>query len=196
MDFIQKAYRRFLREESGTVVIEFVLITPLLIWTIVAMYSFWDTFRVRNQFQKATHTISNVISRTKKGTPLTGDDISGYYRLMNYLISTDVEVSVRITEYKYFAAPKNAYEVQWSCRRGGSFPAGLGNGDLAAMRTTTLPIMANGDTHILLETKMNYTSPFKVNFMFYGEGTTNDYVFHEIVSERPRDGDFTLAGCN
>ncbi|GHC54751.1 TadE/TadG family type IV pilus assembly protein [Neogemmobacter tilapiae] len=200
MEVMKRAVLRFLRDEKGLVLVEFVLILPLLIWTVVAMYSFWDTFRVRNQFQKATHTISNIISRTKKATPLGPDDITGYHSLMNYLILNDTPVSVRITEYKYFQAPTDAYQVQWSCRRGSAFGGGLTNADLASMRNTTLPIMANGDTHILLETRMSYSAPFAVNFSGFGgtstQAMTNSYVFHEIVSERPRDGDFTLSSCN
>jgi hypothetical protein len=185
--------KRFIRDERGSLAIEMVLIAPMLIWTIVAMYSFWDTFRTRNAFQKATHTVSNIISRTKKASSLTVTDIGGYHALMNHLILIDAPVSIRVTQYTYTALT-DTYKVDWSCHRGAFFPSKLTNANLASMKASTLPIMANADSHILLETRMSYQSPFDLNFMWFGDETlTGAYDFYEIVSERPRNGIFSAT---
>lgn len=180
--------RRFADDECGTVTIEAVMILPMLFWCIVSMYGYWDVFRVNNTFQKATHTVSNIISRTKKSTALSEADMRGYYDMINYLMNTDEGISIRITEYTYYDAGAY-YHRNWSCSMG-KLPE-LTDADLAVMKTR-LPLLKNGDVHVMLEARYDYDPPFDVSFMYMDMGSIEEMELKEMVIDRPRDGDFDL----
>ena len=185
--FVAKV-QQFIRAENGTVMIEALMVMPMLFWCIVAMYGYWDVFRSYNVFQKATHTVSNVLSRTQKMSALSEDDMRGYYRLMNYLVQTEGEVSIRFTEYT-FDEDNDEYVRNWSCPMG-DYTA-LDTVDLNMMRGK-LPILQDGDVHVMLEAKYFYNPPFSFSFLYMETGGLSSQEFTETVIDRPRDGDFDL----
>ena len=63
MDFLLTQLTRFRRDERGSVIAEMVITLPMLIWAYMAMYVYWDAFRMINSVQKASYTISDMVSR-------------------------------------------------------------------------------------------------------------------------------------
>ena len=63
MKALSRQIRRFRDQEDGLVMTEFLIMLPLLIWTFMALFVYWDAFRTINQAQKATYSVSDVISR-------------------------------------------------------------------------------------------------------------------------------------
>jgi len=53
MTFISRL-RRFLRQdESGTLMAEAVLVLPFMLWSYLALFVYWDSYRAVNTVQKA-----------------------------------------------------------------------------------------------------------------------------------------------
>ncbi len=199
----RELFSRYQRNEGGSVVVELVIILPLLFWVLVALYAFWDLYRSMNVLQKAAYTVSDTISRTQKDTPLASSDIKGYYDLMNFLIETDQEAVIRITEYTY-DDEEDEYLVNWSCGMGGGLTP-LTTENLATVREY-LPVMPDSDINILFEARVPYKSAFNIGFYGYDFTRTGfDFsddkriidadMLKEFVITRPRDGKFTLESC-
>ena len=61
----------FARREDGTIALEAMVMTPILFWTFLALFSIFDTFRTYSANQKAAFTVSDAISR--ETVPLDDD---------------------------------------------------------------------------------------------------------------------------
>jgi Flp pilus assembly protein TadG len=169
---IQKT-RAFRKDESGTLLAEGVIMVPLLFWSLMAMYVFWDGFRTINVVQKAAYTVSDAVSRRR--ADVSSDYIQGMGTLFNYLLDRQQTGRVRVTSYTW-TQTSGLYTVQWSC----STHAGLvkhNNASLQA-RAAALPIMANGDSAILVEAEVDYIAGFDM-----GLGTQ---TVKQFIVTRPR----------
>lgn len=63
---MRRALRRALaaaRRERGALSVETVIIMPVLLWVLGAMYVFWDGYRAASVATKATYTVSDLLSR-------------------------------------------------------------------------------------------------------------------------------------
>ena len=173
MHVFRNLLTRFHRDERGSVVAEMVITLPLLIWAYMAMYVYWDAFRMVNSVQKATYTVSDMVSREM--LPINTAYIDGLRSSMNYLVREDTTVKMRVTSVTY-SQINSRYEVHWSRSPGNVMPQ-LTNANLAAM-TSKIPILADGDFVILIETWVTYTPLFDV-------GLDNTEMSQFIVT-RPR----------
>ncbi|MBL8561314.1 MAG: hypothetical protein JNN06_03450 [Gemmobacter sp.] len=170
------APRRFLRDEDGNAVIESVFMLPLLIWAAFSMVVFWDGYHTMNKLQKASYTVSDVLSRWQ-GAALTAADAQGLQNMVAYLTNEGDQVPrLRMSSIVWVSA-RNRYEVQWSCS--------MDPAQLPAYTTTTLqavkdnlPIAANGTTQLLIETEMD--------FQLFSRGQVIPMEFGEFIPVRPR----------
>lgn len=55
--------RRLLRGTEGAITVETVLVLPVLVWTFAALTVFWDAYRAGTVALRATHTVSDLVSR-------------------------------------------------------------------------------------------------------------------------------------
>jgi hypothetical protein len=101
MTFCRQIFGNFVRCERGTVMVETVIVAPLLFWTVMAMFSYWDIYRSVNVIQKATYTVSDVISRQRQNDGITSAEFLGFRKLMNYLIDQDQQVEMRVTSLSF-----------------------------------------------------------------------------------------------
>lgn len=51
----------FAQDEGGNVTLEFVIICPLMFWTHMAMYTYFDAFKEQTINQKAAFTVADLI---------------------------------------------------------------------------------------------------------------------------------------
>lgn len=165
--------RRFKSEEGGSVVAEAVITLPLLFWAYMAMYVYWDAFRMINTVQKASYTISDMVSREM--LPISTTYIDGLRKTMDYLVREDTGVTLRVTSIT-FSQLNNRFEVHWSRSPNNAMPQ-LTTASLQPM-ASKIPAMADGDYVILVETWVNYSPLFDV-------GLTNTQMSQFIVT-RPR----------
>lgn len=168
--------RTFLRDETGTVMAETVLVLPMLLWAYLGLFVYWDTFRSLNSVQKATYTVSDIISREMVTQPTTYFD--GLREVMEVLIDTDQDVKMRITSITYKQI-NSQFEVMWSYSPG---PAEL---QLPELTTTTLqdvkdliPNMSDADYATIVETEVTYVPAFNIGM--------TERVLKQFIITRPR----------
>lgn len=147
-------FRQFLSDERGTVTAETVIMIPLLLWTYLALYIFWDAYRSVNRLQKASYTIADLISREKAVTPAY---LTGLGNIANYLAGGSGSPDLRVTSVVWSAADTK-YKVEWSrAPKGGWLPLTTQTLQTFVPR---IPVMSDGDTVIVVETRVDYQPPF------------------------------------
>lgn len=168
--------KNFVRDTSGaSVAVETVVILPIALWALAAMGIYFDVLRTNSNAEKASYTIGDMLSR--ETNPITNDYMNNTRTLFETLLGTsyssDVEVDPNTGEETVFVSAsadtdyssmrisvitwhedENAYELDWSQTRGSNFQA-LATADLVGI-AGSLPLMADQDTIILVETHMVY----------------------------------------
>jgi Flp pilus assembly protein TadG len=65
MSFLRSLLRRFARDEKGSLVVEAIIVMPMFVWAYAGLFVYWDAYRSINTVQKASYTISDLISRSQ-----------------------------------------------------------------------------------------------------------------------------------
>ena len=170
---LHRLMSRFSKDEAGTLMAEAVLVLPFMLWSYLALFVYWDSYRAINTVQKAAYTISDMISREM--VAVTDDYIVGMDAMMEYMIDQDQDSKTRVTEITW-SELNNRYEVFWSRSPHNAMPR-LTNGDLAAL-AHRLPLMADGDHVVLVEVEVSYSPSFNVGI--------DDQVLKQFIVTRPR----------
>lgn len=164
--------RSFRDQEDGLVMTEFLIMLPLLVWTFMALFVYWDAFKTINQAQKAAYSVSDLISRQNE---IDNTFIQGMQSVTNYLMSDAPAVRMRITSIEYHEED-DEHVVLFSRSPGNKMPA-MTNAMLAA-KADHIPLMADNDSVILVETSVDYQPGFDVGIP--------QQAFDYFVVTRPR----------
>ena len=81
MSRLHRLTHRFRRDEAGTLMAEAVLVLPFMLWSYLALFVYWDSYRAVNTVQKAAYTVSDMISRER--TSVTEAYIVGMDSIIN-----------------------------------------------------------------------------------------------------------------
>ncbi|MFN3952982.1 MAG: TadE/TadG family type IV pilus assembly protein [Pararhodobacter sp.] len=163
---------RWLREQRGAVSVEAVLVLPVVIFALLAMFVYFDAFRTQKSNTGVSYTVSDLVSR--QITPITPAFVENMHDLFDYLARARHPTTLRLSSV-YYNVVDQEYQVVWSyASRGGT---GLSNAELNAA-IDRMPMIPRGDTVVLLETQMNYRPPFNA-----GLGAS---VLEHFVVTRPR----------
>ena len=150
--------RRFGRDTKGSVSVEAVILFPALAVIFAASWVYFDVMRQQSISIKANYTIGDIISRETE--VLDDTYITNVQRMMYYLTKgSGEEVDLRVTVVQYNADSLN-HDVIWSEARGDW--SALTDSDLSGY-TESLPLMADADQLILVETRDAYTPSFNVS---------------------------------
>jgi hypothetical protein len=166
---------RFLRDNRGSVSAEAVIVLPLVIWAYLATYEYFDVFGTITRNMKATYTIADLISRQTQD--VTQNYIDGLDSLYSYLNHNPQGVWTRVTSIGWDPT-SSKYYVGWSLVSNPNDPQ-LDSTTLQSY-VSRLPVMAQGDTLIMVETHMDYQPVFKINYL------ANTQTFTQTVITRPR----------
>lgn len=164
---------RFARDERGYMLVETVLMLPLLLWAFLALYAFWDAYRVATTVQKASYAISDLISRVQR--PVNAAFIDGMSRALDEMIDEELSPELRVTSV-IWNEDDNEFQVQWS-RTEDTTRAALTTATLQA-QADQIPDMSDGDTVIVVETWVAYEPSLDVG--------VPDYTFGQFIVTRPR----------
>ncbi|MCE8554960.1 hypothetical protein KBY29_11660 [Ruegeria pomeroyi] len=172
MTRISNSLRLFRRNEDGSVAVEALLTVPMLFWTIMIGYTYFDGYREAASNVKAAYTIGDLISRETR----TIDDayIDSMVDLFEHMVQDTDNLQVRISLLRY-DQKRDRHRVRWSANRG--FPGALSNANVSTV-SPRLPPMSDQDTLILVETKNVYRSPFRVGL--------EDTDMETFIFTRPR----------
>lgn len=173
--------RRFLRDSRGSVSAEAVLVLPLVLWAYLATFQYYDAFGTITRNMKATYTIADLISR-QTGT-VTPAYIDGLNNLYAYLNKDPSGVWTRITAIGWdpTVGSSGAYFVQWPYATDGKVELPSEELDDVSLQSYVgrLPVIAAGDTLIMVETHMTYTPAFSIVGL-------QQQTFNQLVITRPR----------
>lgn len=148
---------RFKGDEAGTFSVETVLVYPLLIWALSAMFIFWDGFKVNNNAISATYTVADLISR--QTSPITPAFVGGLDNLYDVIAENrdDNEIRVTVVQLRQGDNPvvdPPVLELVWSYGTSG-LPERDDIDDVRAL----VPLMAVGATMIVVETRTKWEPP-------------------------------------
>lgn len=157
MSRLRHALRDFGNDTSGLVAVEAIILLPLVIWTYVAMFSFFDMFRMKSVNQKAAFTVADAYSRETNKIDDTYVDSS--YELFKAL-TRNQNPTMRVSVLSY-DGDTDKYTVKWSEARGSGADPALTDNTVNALKDN-LPNVVSGDEFIMVETWNDYTTPFKI----------------------------------
>jgi len=169
---LRRHLSRFADDQRGSVTVEAVLILPLLLWAYVAMFVYFDAFKVQNTNLRAAYTIADMISR--QSNAIDANYVNGLNTVFDYLVNIDTNTSVR-TSSVFWDSVNNVYKVQWSYATN-SMPL-LTNANVNDY-ADRLPTIPSGDTLVVVETWLDYSPAFDVGLQAR--------TFKEFIATRPR----------
>lgn len=148
-----RPFSRFAKDEHGLISVETVIIFPILLWALAAMFVFFDAFKAQNTNVKATYTIADLISRTSD--PINDDFIDGMDNVFEQLVSSDQAADIRVSVVGQRLAA-NGIDTErflvWSQATGTM----IAHTDIEAIEPL-IPMMATGDQLIFVESTMLWT---------------------------------------
>lgn len=175
MTSLSRLFARYRREEDGYMVIEAVLVIPFLLWSYLALYTYWDAYRAMTVSQKASYTISDMISREQ--LPVNAAYITGMKRTMDYMLYRNLAATLRVSSVA-FEQDDNSMRIEWSRSTANATHPALTTATLQPMRDS-IPAMSDGDTIILVETWVPYEPSLRI-------GLEEGMTFQEFIVTRPR----------
>lgn len=195
---VGRVFARFLRDERASMSVEAALIAPLLFWGFLATYSYFDLYRVRNVALKSNYAISDLLSR--EAQTIDANYLTGVSNLYRYLTRADSSSWVRVSvvyceDGCAVSGSENTQDrtlaADWS-RATPGIPT-FSDTDINTHFDEIIPLIADGERVIIVETAMDYQPPFSAELTGIG-----DQVFNDIVITRPRFSQqlcFDGVGC-
>ncbi|WP_374434891.1 TadE/TadG family type IV pilus assembly protein [Tabrizicola sp.] len=192
-------FKAFLKDEDGLILAETVMMLPLLIWALVAMFIYWDVFRTVNVTQKAAYSIADLLSRQRDTIPTAF--LNGLQNIGDFLTPGGHELSIRVTSFECVSptrlvcdANNGSYRLLFSRSPQNKVPD-LTQAQIQSWRGVRIPIMNNGDSLYVVETQVDFRTQMKTvlaGFMVAVE----DGTYGTFVVTRPRHRRLCLEGTN
>ncbi|WP_170397597.1 TadE/TadG family type IV pilus assembly protein [Ruegeria arenilitoris] len=148
---------QFRAREDGSIALEAVIITPMLFWTLMAGYTFFEAYRQSASNIKAAHTIGDLISRETR--EINNTYIDSMEEMFSLMVANQTDLKIRISLVLYDEA-SNSHSVNWSAIRGG-FTEKLTDANIGQYKDA-LPPISDQNTLILVETSNTFVPFFSV----------------------------------
>ncbi|TNC51928.1 hypothetical protein FHG66_03720 [Rubellimicrobium rubrum] len=184
---LRSAFRRFRRDESGSITVEAVLMIPILVWVLLASFVFFNSYRQQSLNLKVAYTLTDIVSR-ETNEPITPEFVDSLFRLQGFLLGTGEPQKLRLSLIRYTAGPPATYRVVWSQERG--WAGTMTNARLNSIKDKAIPLMSDGEVAIILETSADYTPAFRVGI---GPQTFTNFM---VMRPRFNSSQFCWANNN
>lgn len=184
---LKQRFTTFLRDEDGLVLVEGLLMLPLVIWALVAMFIYWDAFRTINVTQKAAYGIADLLSRQRDEIPVAFAE--GLQDVLQFLSPSGHDVAMRITSLEY-DEDNDRYDLIFSYSPDCKVDR-LTEADIQAWKDTRVPILNDGDSVFVVETDVAFKAQLQTVLMGFLVGV-EDANFGEFIVTRPRHQRITL----
>lgn len=169
-------------DERGSMSIELLLVTPILVWVFLSTYVYFDVYRVETNSVRATITLAEMFSREEA---VDNTYIDSAREVLRELTFEEANPDFRITVYRYRESDDSFRRV-WSRNRG--YGANLTNGDLADLDAAgRLPPMEEFDRSIYIETRTEYDAPFSIGLGPFVVTDLEDLTFTNDMVILPRN---------
>ncbi len=169
---------KFYRDEKGIITVEAVIIVPIILFLLFALVVYFDGFRQKGVNLRAAYTVSDLLSRQY---PTVDEDyVDGLKSIYDYLVDSPDDSSFRVSMVQFDSEDLNNDDdgfafLKWS----------HGIGEYNDLTDSTLddirdriPLMAHGDSLLILETKMTYTPNFSSGIV--------PFDIEYLIATRPR----------
>lgn len=186
---LKHRFATFLRDEDGLILAESLLMLPLLIWALVAMFIYWDVFRTINVTQKAAYGVADLLSRQRDTISL--NFANGLQNVMNFLTPGGHPVRIRVTSIEYVAAT-GKYKLLFSFSPQGKVPP-LTETEVQAWKGTKVPTLNNGESVFVLETEVAFKAQLQTVLAGFLVGV-EDGTYGQFIVTRPRHRRLCLEG--
>ena len=155
LTFMTDRISRFLRDESGNISIETVIVIPLLLFLTTGGLTYWNAFNSNSRTAKVAYTMADIMSRHDA---VDSTDMEYLYELQNKLLPGNVlERSVRISS---ICLEDGEYKVLWSYSKAGQDTQALPALKQEDVPIGIMPTMAPQDSIILVELSGSWTPQF------------------------------------
>lgn len=147
---------RFVRDTRGSIVVDSIFAILLLSFGASAFFVFWEAYQVQNRVQKATYTISDLVSR-QRGTTITRPFLDGMERTAEFLMQDDQNAIMRITQVRRIVGTADntgGLTVDWSYSPCNA-KTPITSATLSQIRTK-LPLIDNGAALVVVEFDVSY----------------------------------------
>ncbi|MCK8483883.1 hypothetical protein MUY21_07530 [Aliiroseovarius sp. S2029] len=181
--------RKFARVEAASITVESVIILPILLFGLMATYTYFEAYRRQSLALKANYAIADYLSRLNSFDRTT---LEGLDELFEYMSGTREGSWVRVTVVECNQSPARCNDL--TPRRLGrgvsktSLHSGVQNHTRTTMREYLgpyIPKMYKGEKLIVVETVAKYVPPFPVRWTgIY----PRDLVNVTVTSPREYDG--------
>ena len=176
-----KAFSRFRDDDEASLSVEAVLVLPFLLWAFLAVFTFFDVYRAKNLSLKGNYAISDLLSRETNTLDMAY--LNGAENLYQYLTQSGESSWLRVTVVTCTedcaVEADRTLEVDWS--RATDELDVYDNTDVMGGLKSIIPLMAEGERLIMVQTSMQYRPPFSEALTGIGART-----FTDTVMTRPR----------
>lgn len=187
----------FLRDENGLVLAEGLLMLPLMVWALVAMFIYWDVFRTINVTQKAAYGVADLLSRQRDVIPTTF--ANGLQNVMDFLTPGGHPVKMRITSFECVSptalvcnSTSGNYKLLFSFSPGGKV-ATLNEANIQAWKADKIPMLNNTESVFVVETTVEFKAQLQTALAGFLVGV-EDSIFGQFIVTRPRNRRLCLEG--
>jgi len=164
--------QRFAKSEKGAMPVEGVIASTFLIWWYIASFQFFDAYRQKNINQKGAYTIADLISRETNA--IDGNYVEGMNTLFDYLTFSRRPTTIRVSSV-FFDNDNDINKIAWSYGTGST--GGMTTAELQ-YKANRIPVLAQGDYVIAVETFMAYEPIFNIGL--------KAQWFQQFITTRPR----------
>jgi len=148
---------QILRDQRGSISIEFMVVFPLLLFLSISGLAFWDAFQSNSKTAKIAYTVSDIMSRYDV---VDSTDMAYLYSVQDKMLSPDLDRrSLRISSICF---ENGNYRVLWSFTSNSpdiADPGALTDTDIPV---AILPAMAPQDSVILTEVEARWQPKLNV----------------------------------
>lgn len=152
---LTRLIRRFWKEDRAAVAMETVIITPILAWTFIGSFTFFDAYRAYNSSIKATYAVADIISR--QTNMVYAYDIEGMGQIFEHLVRNNGDARLRVTQI-FYDGVNDVHTVDWSYATNGE--ARLFTANLVDIEDL-LPTVAHAERVILVQSFIPYQPVFQ-----------------------------------
>lgn len=175
--------RQFRDDEDGVISVELVFVVPILVWALLSTLVYFDVYRAESISTRAGLTIADAYSREQSF--IEYDFVEGSRNLLELLAEAPSAPSLRVSVF-WYDEDNNRLQIAWSKVSGTYYTDILDNSDLAlGAYANRIPVMANNDRAILLETLVPYEAPFSYSMGPF-TGDLKDIQFETFTVIKPR----------
>ncbi|WP_137110458.1 TadE/TadG family type IV pilus assembly protein [Rhodobacter sp. SY28-1] len=194
---LKQRFGTFLRDEDGLILAEGLLMLPLVIWALVAMFIYWDVFRTINITQKAAYGIADLLSRQK--ADITTTYANGLQKVVNFLTPGGHPVRVRITSLECVAptgpgctAANGSYKLLFSFSPENKITT-LTEANIQNWKNGKIPVLNHGESVFVVETEVAFKAQLQTAIAGFMVGV-EDAKYGQFIVTKPRHRRLCLQG--